>query len=70
MNESALAARLAPALLLMRLGVGLVFAIWTLDKFVNPDHTVRVFSHFYMIPFLTNAAGPTAWSSGCMPCLR
>jgi hypothetical protein len=53
MNESALAARLAPALLLMRLGVGLVFAIWTLDKFVNPDHAVRVFSHFYRIPFLT-----------------
>ena len=53
MSESVLAARLAPALLFMRLGVGLVFVVWTLDKFVNPDHTIRVFQHFYMIPFLT-----------------
>ena len=53
MNDSVLAARLAPALLTLRLGVGLVFAIWTLDKFVNPDHAIRVFQHFYMIPFLT-----------------
>ena len=53
MSNPTLETRLAACLLLIRLGVGLVFAIWTLDKFVNPDHAVRVFSHFYMIPFLT-----------------
>jgi hypothetical protein len=53
MDNNNLEARLAPALLAMRLGVGVVFVIWTLDKFVNPDHTVRVYEHFYMIPFLT-----------------
>lgn len=53
MTATALEARLAPALLALRLGVGLVFFMWTLDKFVNPDHAIRVFQHFYMIPFLT-----------------
>ncbi len=53
MTATSLEARLAPALLALRLGVGLVFFMWTLDKFVNPDHAIRVFQHFYMIPFLT-----------------
>ncbi len=53
MNNNSLETRLATCLLLIRLGIGLVFFMWTLDKFVNPDHAVRVFSHFYMIPFLT-----------------
>ena len=48
-----LESRLALALLLLRFGVGIVFVIWTADKFVAPDHTVRVYEHFYMIPWLT-----------------
>ncbi len=42
MSNAALETRLATCLLLIRLGIGLVFAVWTLDKFVNPDHAVRV----------------------------
>ncbi|WP_439477977.1 hypothetical protein [Brevundimonas sp.] len=38
---------LALALLLLRLGVGLVMAMWTIDKIVNPDHASAVFSNFY-----------------------
>jgi hypothetical protein len=53
MTSDTLQSKLALPLLFMRLGVGIVFVIWTLDKFVNPDHTVRVYEHFYMIPWLT-----------------
>ncbi|MEP5763363.1 MAG: MauE/DoxX family redox-associated membrane protein [Halieaceae bacterium] len=53
MSNDSLQSKLAPVLLLLRLGVGIVFVIWTADKFVNPDHTVRVYEHFYMIPWLT-----------------
>lgn len=35
------------SLLLLRLGVGLVMAMWTIDKIVNPDHAGAVFSNFY-----------------------
>ena len=53
MNTENLQPKLALALLLLRLGVGIVFVIWTADKFVNPDHTVKVYEHFYMISWLT-----------------
>lgn len=46
--------KLKRSLLLLRLGVFIVMFVWTLDKFVNPGHTIKVFSHFYKIPFLTN----------------
>jgi uncharacterized membrane protein YphA (DoxX/SURF4 family) len=36
-------------LLLLRLGVFIVMLMWTLDKFVNPDHASRVFAGFYGI---------------------
>ena len=35
------------SLLLLRLSVFLVMFVWTLDKFVNPEHSGRVFEHFY-----------------------
>jgi len=35
------------SLLLLRLSVGLVMAMWTLDKILNPDHAGAVFSNFY-----------------------
>lgn len=38
---------LALALLLLRLGIGLVMAMWTIDKVFNPDHASAVFSNFY-----------------------
>lgn len=41
--------RLPLALLSLRAGVTLVFAIWVLDKFVNPAHGAAVFGHFYFM---------------------
>lgn len=35
------------SLLLLRLGVFVVFLVWTLDKFVRPEHSARVFESFY-----------------------
>lgn len=37
------------SLLLLRLGIFVVFLFWTLDKFVQPEHTARVFEAFYGI---------------------
>lgn len=39
--------RIANALLLLRLGVFIVMIMWTLDKFVNPQHSGAVFENFY-----------------------
>lgn len=39
--------RIALALLLLRLGVFVVMAMWTLDKFMRPEHAIAVFEHFY-----------------------
>lgn len=41
--------RLKISLLLLRLGVFVVMFVWTLDKFVAPDHAARVFEHFYQL---------------------
>lgn len=37
-------------LLFMRLSVFLVMFMWTLDKFVRPEHAQAVFEHYYMAP--------------------
>lgn len=37
------------SLLFLRLGVFIVMFVWTLDKFVNPAHSIRIFEHFYNI---------------------
>ena len=39
--------RLPVALLMLRLGVFIVMIMWTLDKFVQPQHTAGVFENFY-----------------------
>lgn len=44
MNQQA---RLTWSLLLLRLGVFLVMLMWTLDKFVQPEHSAKVFEGFY-----------------------
>jgi len=41
--------RLQLALLLLRLSVFLVIAMWTLDKFVNTEHALAVFDKFYSL---------------------
>lgn len=47
MNRSNEFTRVARALLVLRLTVFLVMAIWTVDKFVRPEHAISVFEHFY-----------------------
>lgn len=44
------------ALLLLRLGVFIVFLVWTLDKFVQPEHTAQVFTAFYGLGGLGESA--------------
>ena len=41
--------QLGLSLLILRLSVVIVMAVWTLDKFLNPAHTAAVFSGFYGI---------------------
>ena len=41
--------RLPLALLCLRVGVFIVMLMWTLDKFLNPDHSAKVFAGFYGI---------------------
>ena len=45
--------RLAISLLSLRLGVFLVMFMWTIDKFINPNHAAKVFQHFYKVDWLT-----------------
>ena len=40
-------ARISLALLWLRLGVFITMLMWTLDKFVQPEHAARVFENFY-----------------------
>lgn len=41
--------RVARSMLALRLGIFVVMLMWTLDKFVNPAHTAKVFEGFYGI---------------------
>jgi hypothetical protein len=41
--------RLSWALCLLRLSVFLVMLMWTLDKFVRPEHATGVFEYFYSL---------------------
>lgn len=41
--------RIELSLFLLRLGVFVVLFAWTLDKFINPAHAVKVFESFYLI---------------------
>jgi putative oxidoreductase len=47
--------RLRIALLALRLGVFIVMFMWTLDKFVAPDHAAGIFARFYGISGLGDA---------------
>jgi len=48
--------RVATALLLLRLGVFIVMLMWTLDKFINPQHSGAVFENFYGLGGLSDTA--------------
>jgi putative oxidoreductase len=43
------AARVRLPLFLLRVGVFIVMLAWTIDKFVNPQHSAGVFKKFYYI---------------------
>ena len=47
--------RLPLALLLLRLSVFLVMLVWTLDKFINPQHAAAVYEKFYFLAGLGKA---------------
>lgn len=53
-TDSHLTRKLQLSLLLLRIGVAVVMAMWTIDKFVNPEHAAAVFKKFYMIDSLTS----------------
>ena len=42
------------SLLSLRVTVFIVFFIWTLDKFINPEHAAGIFKKFYFIPIDVN----------------
>tara|TARA_R110001592_G_scaffold246577_1_gene508471 strand:+ start:21752 stop:22150 length:399 start_codon:yes stop_codon:yes gene_type:complete len=48
--------RVATALLMLRLGVFVVMLVWTLDKFINPQHSAGVFEHFYGLSGMSGTA--------------
>ena len=54
-SDPKLRPQLALSLLLIRLGITSVFLMWTLDKFVNPEHAAAVFKKFYMVPSLSSS---------------
>ncbi len=41
--------RISTVLLVLRLSVFAVMLMWTIDKFVRPEHAVSIFDHFYFI---------------------
>ncbi|GAC1342878.1 MAG: hypothetical protein NVSMB23_16030 [Myxococcales bacterium] len=41
--------RIPIALLALRIGIFILLVAWTLDKFVRPDHTARIFEQFYAL---------------------
>lgn len=45
----ALPVPLRPALLVLRLGLGVFLLLWSVDKIVAPEATARIFGHFYGI---------------------
>ncbi len=48
--------RLTLALFFLRLTVFGVMLLWTIDKFINPDHAVAVYARFYAIEGLDSMA--------------
>jgi len=43
------AQRLPVALFLLRISVFLVMLMWTVDKFVRPEHAIKVYEKFYLL---------------------
>lgn len=45
--------RLSWSLLALRISVFIVMFVWTLDKFINPSHSMGIFEKFYSISGVT-----------------
>ncbi len=45
--------KLSLSLLVLRLSVFVVMLVWSVDKFVRPEHAAAVFERFYLIDNLT-----------------
>ena len=43
------------ALLVLRVTVFLVMVVWTIDKFVEPQHASKIMEHFYFIKDASNS---------------
>lgn len=48
--------RLPVSLLLLRAGVFVVMFVWTLDKFIRPEHAGEVFKNYYYISEVSSTA--------------
>jgi len=48
--------QLSLSLLLLRASVFLVMLMWTVDKFVNPEHAIKLYEKFYFIDGLGTVA--------------
>lgn len=48
--------RLALALFVLRFGLGLFLLLWSLDKLVEPESTLKIFGHFYGLSISTTFA--------------
>lgn len=55
MTDQMLSLQLPRALLALRLGVFIVMIMWTLEKFVNPQHATGIFANFYGVEGLGEA---------------
>lgn len=47
--------KIANVLFLLRIGVGIVLVMWTINKFVNPVHAQEIYKGFFFMPALGNA---------------
>jgi len=62
-RPSAIESRLPVGLFLLRVSVFLVFLMWTLDKFIRPDHAAAVYENFYNLGGL---GGPIFYVIGAL----
>lgn len=51
--------RIPVVMFLLRLSIFTVMFMWTLDKFVRPDHAASVFANYYSVGGLTRAVALT-----------
>lgn len=53
-SASSFPLRLSWCLLLLRLGIGIVFVMWTVNKLINPENAAAVFTKYYQLQALSS----------------